>query len=106
MEVTSELSTSLPVSYYTDPAHYPSERREIFGKEWQCVGFEHQVQRSGDYFTEIVAGWPIFVQRGKDGQLRAFHNLCPHRAGVIVNDGQGCQANLVCRYHGWAFGQE
>ena len=103
---TSDLTTSLPASYYVDPAYYEIERKEIFAKEWQCVGFDYQVARPGDYFTEVVAGWPIFVQRSTDGELRAFHNLCPHRAGVIVMDGQGCQGNLVCRYHGWAFDQK
>lgn len=98
------LATSLPVEYYADPSYWPIERREIFGREWQCVGFDYQLRNPGDYLTEIIAGWPIFVQRGTDGELRAFHNVCPHRGGIIVNDGQGCQANLVCRYHGWAFG--
>jgi choline monooxygenase len=67
------------------------------------IANEHQLVRSGDYVAEQVAGWPVFVQRTESGSLRAFHNLCPHRAGPIVWDGVGNQANLVCRYHGWAF---
>lgn len=102
----TELERTLPVRYYTDPSYYEVERREIFGKEWQCVGFEYQLERPGDCLTETVAGWPIFVQRGSDGELRAFHNVCPHRAGPIVADDVRSQANLVCRYHGWAFDQQ
>lgn len=102
----TDLVESLPARYYTEPSWWEVERREIFAKEWQCVGFEYQLRRPGDYVTEVVAGWPVFVQRGADGGLRAFHNLCPHRAGAIVPDGAGCQANLVCRYHGWAFAED
>lgn len=101
----NELVQTLPVSWYVESDVYERERHEIFAKEWQCVGFDYQLDRPGDYLTEMVAGWPIFVRRGSDGEVRAFHNMCPHRAGVIVPDGQGCQGNLVCRYHGWAFGE-
>ena len=99
------LVQSLDVSHYTDRAIYEYERHEIFAREWQCVGFTDQVRTAGDYFTETVAGWPVFVHRSSDGDLRAFHNVCPHRAGPIVLDGSGSQSNLVCRYHGWAFDQ-
>ena len=97
------LIETLPTWYYLDPAVWEIERHQIFAKTWVMVGCEDQVPRAGDYLTEQVAGWPIFVQRAQDGGLRAFHNMCPHRAGPIVWDGTGHQANLVCRYHGWAF---
>lgn len=58
----------------------------------------------GQYVAEEVAGYPVFVVVEPDGSLRGFHNLCPHRAGVIVWPGEGTAGNLVCRYHGWAFG--
>ena len=102
----TQLESTLPVRYYTDPSYWETERREIFAKEWQCVGFEYQVERPGECLTEVVANWPIFVQRGSEGGLRAFHNVCPHRAGPIVADDSRAQANLVCRYHGWAFDQD
>jgi choline monooxygenase len=100
-----DVIRTLPLDWYLDPAVYEEERLKIFGREWNCVGFDYQVETKGDYFTEDVAGSPIFVTRGNDGVLRAFHNVCPHRAGPIVWDGEGNQGNLVCRYHGWAYKQ-
>ncbi len=100
------LIETLPTRYYTDPAIWEIERHQIFAKSWVMIGLEHQLQRPGDYIAETYAGWPIFVQRHEDGGLRAFHNMCPHRAGPIVWEGNGHQANLVCRYHGWAFDKE
>jgi choline monooxygenase len=36
--------------------------------------------------------------------VRAFHNVCRHRAGPLVEDGDGhCAGALVCRYHGWKY---
>jgi choline monooxygenase len=51
-----------------------------------------------------AAGFPIIVVRDKDGTIRAFHNVCRHRAGPLADDGQGkCEGQLVCRYHGWRY---
>src|SRR5262249_6280152 len=100
------LTETLPTRYYVDPQIWEIERRQIFAKTWVMIGLEHQIPRAGDYLAEQLAGWPIFVQRAEDGGLRAFHNMCPHRAGPIVWEGTGHQANLVCRYHGWAFDRE
>ena len=45
----------------------------------------------------------MIVVRGKD-RIRAFHNVCRHRAGPLAPDGEGsCGQNLVCRYHGWRY---
>ena len=101
-----QLAETLPTRYYLDPGLWEIERHQIFAKTWVMVANDHQLPKSGDYVAENLAGWPIFVQRANDGGLRAFHNMCPHRAGPIVWDGVGHQANLVCRYHGWAFDKE
>ncbi len=98
-----EYTTTLPARYYTAPEVFAVERQQVFAPAWNLVGYEYQLRRPGDYLTENLAGWPLFVQRTAEGGLRAFHNVCPHRAGPIVWDGEGCQASLVCRYHGWVF---
>ena len=98
-----ELASTLPAGWYTDPDVYQRERRPIFGRSWILVGDDRQIPEPGDYFTEEVAGWHLFVRRRDDGTLTAFHNVCPHRAGPIVSDGCAHAANLTCRYHGWAF---
>ncbi len=97
------LPRTLPALAYTDPDIYERERLAVFRPAWIHVGFAHQFERPGDYLADEVAGWPLFVQRGSDGVLRCFLNVCPHRAGPIVWNGAGRQTTLVCRYHGWAF---
>ena len=94
---------TLSAGWYTDGHIYACEQREIFGRDWILIGYGHQVLNPGDYVAEDIAGQPVVVWRSPQGDLRAFINVCPHRAGPIMWDGAGCQANLVCRYHGWAF---
>jgi len=40
--------------------------------------------------------------RDKAGVLRAFSNVCRHRAGPIA-EGAGCRNVLNCAYHGWTY---
>lgn len=100
------LVETLDANAYIDPLQYERERQAVFRSAWVLAAYTYQFTSPGDYVTEVVADWPIFIQLGDDGELRAFHNVCPHRAGPIMWDGAGCQANLVCRYHGWVFAKD
>jgi choline monooxygenase len=96
-------AVTLPASWYHDPAVYERERHAVFAREWLLVARRDQLRAPGDYVATEVAGWPVFVIVHDDGALRAFHNVCSHRAGPILWDGEGRCGNLVCRYHGWAY---
>ena len=50
-----------------------------------------------------MAGFPIFLILGKDGKVRAFHNVCRHRAYTVTKKECGSSAVLGCRYHGWSY---
>lgn len=102
----TELGVTLPARWYHDPLIWQRERWPVFGSSWVHVAYDHQLRNTGDYVTENIAGWPIFIRRKDDGSLSAFLNLCPHRAGPLVFDGEGCSKNLVCKYHGWAFNSD
>jgi choline monooxygenase len=49
-----------------------------------------------------VTGEPVVVVHGKDGVVRAFANVCRHRAAAIVSE-PGCANVLKCPYHGWTY---
>ena len=94
---------TLPAAFYRDAALYESERRRIFARTWQLVGHEARLAEPGQWIAQTIAGYPVIVVRGKD-RIRAFHNVCRHRAGPLAPDGEGsCGQNLVCRYHGWRY---
>ena len=94
---------TLPASWYHDPAVYERERHAIFAREWLYVGHDRGLRRPGDYLAADVCGWQLLVVVDREGALRAFHNVCRHRAGPLVEDSSGNAALLVCRYHGWVY---
>jgi choline monooxygenase len=62
-----------------------------------------ELQTEGDAVSATIAGYPLLVVRTAEG-LKAFHNVCRHRAGPLVDaDRTNCGNNFVCKYHGWAY---
>lgn len=102
---TTDLAraTTIPARWYLDPGMLDLERTQVFGRTWQPVGLAGKVSQPGTYFSCEIAGEPVVVTRAKDGVLRAFSNVCRHRASIVA-DGEGKAATLRCPYHGWTYG--
>jgi choline monooxygenase len=98
-------ASTLPARWYTEPDFLALEKEKIFFKTWQWVGSAGLVQRPGDFFTHDLYGEPLVVTRTKEGELRAFFNVCLHRAGPVAA-GRGNRKSLQCRYHGWTYNLE
>jgi choline monooxygenase len=95
---------TLPASWYRDRDVYECERRDVFAREWLAFARADQVAAPGTYAARVLAGYPLVVLRDEGGALHGFHNVCRHRAGPLVADGEGtCRGGLVCRYHGWSY---
>lgn len=108
-----ECAETLASRFYTDPAVLVLEKERIFLRTWQLVGTLSQpcgevngakrtIADPESYFTFDLAGEPIVVVRDAAGMLRAFSNVCRHRAGPIA-EGAGCRKVLNCAYHGWTY---
>lgn len=91
-----------PARYYRDPAVLDAEREQIFARTWQLVGRADQIAAPGDYFTATINAEPIVVARGQDGEVRAFFNVCRHRAGPVASGAGNCR-RFQCHYHGWTY---
>ncbi len=102
-----EQSFTLPSYIYTDPAVYEIEKERIFYKSWQYVGHKSLFQNPGDYVTIRICDQHVFVMMGGDGVLRAFYNVCQHRAHELLPEGIGnVRSVIVCPYHAWTFERE
>jgi choline monooxygenase len=97
-----EEAYALPSSYYTEDKVYNREVDSIFRNTWQAVGRVDQLPEAGNYFTVNVAGEPIVVTRGEDMEIRAFSNVCRHRAAEVMH-GCGKASRMRCPYHGWTY---
>ncbi len=94
---------SAPASSYRDAARYESERRLVFGRSWLFMGHVSELAREGDVVAATIAGFPLLAVRAKDG-LKAFHNVCRHRAGPLFDEDRGhCGTALTSKYHGWVY---
>lgn len=98
-----DLASTIPASWYTDPRIAELERRAVWSRSWQLVARTAQVASAGQFVTAEVAGEPIVVVRGGDGELRAFFNVCRHHAAAVMTAPCGTVDRLRCPYHGWTY---
>jgi phenylpropionate dioxygenase-like ring-hydroxylating dioxygenase large terminal subunit len=97
-----------------DPAVYEIEREKIFRKTWLKVATSWELPANGDYKVKElpVADASVLIVRGKDGKIRAFHNVCTHRGNKVVPTsdfetfGRARAGVVSCRFHGWVFGTD
>lgn len=102
-----ELGTGpVPTDIYWQPEYYERELEAIFRRAWLCMGRVEQVANPGDFFVREIRtfGMSILVVRGKDGEVRAFHNVCQHRGNHVELDKAGNCSVFRCPFHGWAYG--
>ena len=93
----------LPGDAYTDPFHFAAEQKKIFHKTWVCVGFETDLPNAGDILPTEVGGAPIILLRGRNKEIRAFHNICRHKGNLLVSEPKVARRSLVCAYHCWTY---
>jgi phenylpropionate dioxygenase-like ring-hydroxylating dioxygenase large terminal subunit len=96
--------TSLPGWLYHDPEFFTYEAECVFRPSWQVVCHVNDIPNAGDYVTFDFLSESIVVLRGDDGAVRAFHNVCRHRASRLLDAPAGhCRFRLTCPYHGWSY---
>ena len=98
-----EAGYSLPAAYFRDPGVYERERTGIFLKSWHLVCHVNELRDPGAFVTFAVSDQSVIVIRGRDGELRAFHNVCQHRGNRLVTAACGKAQLLTCPYHAWSY---
>jgi choline monooxygenase len=96
------VASTLPAAWYLGEDSLARDRERIFARTWQLVGHATQLAEPGAFLACEVAGEPVVVVRDTTGALRAFSNVCRHRAGPVAS-GNGCRQTLQCGYHGWSY---
>ena len=59
----------------------------MWTKVWLLLGREAEIPNHGDWQMEEVGPEEILMVRQKDGGVKAFYNVCQHRANPLVDDG-------------------
>lgn len=111
-QIREELGVDpVSVAPIRDPEVYELEREKLFKRTWLKVATDWEIPDKGDYKVKDmpVADTSVLIVRGKDGKVRAFHNVCTHRGNKVVPTTEfetfgKARANVLsCRFHGWVF---
>ncbi len=98
-----EAASTIPKAWYLDASIYACELKSIFQSSWQPVARLSQLAEPGSYVTDEIAGEPVVVTRDENNQLRAFSNVCRHRAARVALEPEGRASHFRCHYHGWTY---
>jgi choline monooxygenase len=96
-------SMSLRSAAYTDPQWLAADLAGIFARTWQLVCHVETLAAPGSYVSATVAEMPIAVVRDRDGRLRAFYNVCKHRAHELLSGSGIARGGIICPYHAWTY---
>ena len=88
---------------YSNAELFELEYDALFLRRWQLAGHVNDVPEIGDFMTTEIGRDSIAVIRGKDLKLRAFLNVCRHRASRILTGSGTCRGVVRCPYHGWTY---
>ncbi|MBA0050938.1 aromatic ring-hydroxylating dioxygenase subunit alpha [Streptomyces sp. AJS327] len=95
-------SLSLRADAYTEPKWHAADLQAVFARTWQWVCHVERLTRPGSYVATTIAETPVVVVRDRKDQLRAFYNVCKHRAHELLS-GSGTTRAIVCPYHAWTY---
>jgi nitrite reductase/ring-hydroxylating ferredoxin subunit len=90
------------VDFFLNKEMFAKEHQQFF-REMPLVACLSNQLEPGGFRTFDYTGVPIVVTRAKDGQVRAFLNVCRHRGARVVREACGTASRFTCRFHGWTF---
>ncbi len=89
--------------FYGSPLGHAFDLERIHGRQWIFAGHECELKNAGDFLTLQIGAYPVLVIKGKDGEIRAFHNSCRHRGSRLCPEAHGERVRIVCPYHAWTY---
>ena len=97
-----EEASGLPNAAYWSDEWLKLEQERVFRRSWVFAGATAEIPEAGDIKPIEIGGAPLIVLRDKDGEVRAFHNVCRHRGAKLVTE--ACRrSTLTCPYHAWSY---
>ena len=98
----------LPVAPFISEEQYALEQEKLWPNVWLMACREADIPNPGDFLIKEIppCNASLIVVRGKDGVVRTFHNVCPHRGSLICwqeNGTRGSTAAFRCPYHDFTY---
>lgn len=96
---------TLPQHYYTSQETFDREVERIHRRYWLCAGHQSRIPEAGDYFLLNIFDESLIILRDRQGEVRAFYNVCRHRGTRVCEQAEGrFGGSLQCSYHAWTYG--
>ncbi|WP_068071653.1 aromatic ring-hydroxylating oxygenase subunit alpha [Novosphingobium lentum] len=102
----TDKTLTVPTRSYTDKDQWRAEMELVFKRVPLMLAFTAELPNPGDYKAMEAVGMPVLINRDKAGKVRAFLNVCSHRAAPVASEGHGNCPRFTCKYHGWTYGQD
>lgn len=92
----------IPVIRYIDKEFAALEAELFWPRVWQMACRLDQIPTVGDYTVYDILHESVMVVRVDESTVKAFHNVCPHRATALaLGTGRFPLKQIVCPFHGW-----
>jgi phenylpropionate dioxygenase-like ring-hydroxylating dioxygenase large terminal subunit len=92
----------VPGERYYDRGFYELEKQYLWPRVWQMACRLDEIPSPGDWVEYEICDQSIVVVRQRDGSLKAFHNVCPHRGTQLCKGtGRAAGDQIICPFHGW-----
>lgn len=101
-EMPEDNAFALSAQFYTDPALSTLENQLLLENNWQLLAHTSQLPHPGAQIVSKIGNIPIVLVKTDQHEIKAFHNVCRHRAGPLATK-NGQSKTLRCRYHGWTY---
>ena len=98
-----EPGMSLPRAFYTRDDIFHHDIRAYWNESWIWVGHVSQIAEVGDFFLFNYGTESIIVLRDKEGEARAYLNVCRHRGSRVCVEAKGNARLFSCPYHAWTY---
>ncbi len=99
----------VPVEAYVSEEYAKQERAKLWQKVWLQAGRVEDLPEVGSFISFEITQDSVLIVRTSETELKAFHNVCPHRGRRLVDvpegarNASGRKTTFICPYHGWTF---
>jgi phenylpropionate dioxygenase-like ring-hydroxylating dioxygenase large terminal subunit len=107
-----ESSVTIPAEAYISEDYAKAEQDLLWRKVWLQAGRLEDIPGVGNFITYDIGSDSVIIIRSTEQDIRAFHNVCPHRGRRLIDtppgqrNARGSKANIICGFHGWTFNRE
>lgn len=103
---------TVPAEAYVSKDYARAEQGRLWRKTWLQAGRIEEIPEVGSFITYAIGVDSVIITRTGPDEIRAYHNVCPHRGRRLIDTppgkhhASGKRMSFVCGFHAWTFNLE